>query len=306
MVMRDFIYGKLDRGPIEFGSRRAEKEREVMKIARRNVVTVPPTINIKGAAETMLEYNVRRLPIVQPGTSAIKGIVITRDIIDFLGGGESYNLIMQKHKGNFLAAINESVREIMSNDVIAIRDDYSVGATLNKLVEKGVGGFPILNKYDKVVGIVEEEDFVYNIAGVWSGISVADTMTSDVITITPGTTLKDTSRIMIKNYRRRLPVVSDGELIGVISTFDIMDYFGSSLMLERMKTESAEDALSIRIQDIMNKTPITIAPDADIGQAVDLMKRSGIGFLPVVQEHDIRGVITERDILLKLIEEEYA
>lgn len=304
--MRDFIYGKLDRGPIEFGSRRAEKEREVMKIARRSVVTVPPTINIKGAAETMLEYNVRRLPIVQPGTSAIKGIVITRDIIDFLGGGESYNLIMQKHKGNFLAAINESVREIMSNDVIAIRDDYSVGATLTKLVEKNVGGFPILNKYDKVVGIVEEEDFVYNIAGVWSGISVADTMTSDVITITPGTTLKDTSRIMIKNYRRRLPVVSDGELIGVISTFDIMEYFGSSLMLERMKTESAEDALSIRIQDIMNKNPITIAPDADIGQAVDLMKRSGIGFLPVAQEHDIQGVITERDILLKLIEEEYA
>lgn len=303
--MRDFIYGKLDRGPIEFGSRRAEKEREVMKIARRNVVTVPPTINIKGAAETMLEYNVRRLPIVQPGSSAIKGIVITRDIIDFLGGGESYNLILQKHKGNFLAAINESVREIMSKDVIAIRDDYSVGTTLTKLVDENVGGFPILNKYDKVVGIVEEEDFVYNIAGVWSGISVSETMTSDVITITPGTTLKDTSRFMIKNYRRRLPVMSEGELIGIVSTFDIIEYFGSSLMLERMKT-SAEDALSIRIQELMNKNPITIAPDADIGQAVDLMKRSGIGFLPVVQDHDIRGVITERDILLKLIEEEYA
>jgi CBS domain-containing protein len=130
-------------------------------------------------------------------------------------------------------------------------------------------------------------------------------MTSDVITITPGTTLKDTSRFMIKNYRRRLPVMSEGDLVGIVSTFDIIEYFGSSLMLERMKT-STEDVLSIRIQELMNKNPITIAPDADIGQAVDLMKRSGIGFLPVVQDHDIRGVITERDILLKLIEEEYA
>ncbi|MCC7569188.1 MAG: CBS domain-containing protein [Candidatus Methanofastidiosa archaeon] len=303
--MRDYSYGKRDRGPVEFGSRKAEREREILKIARRNIVTLPPSITIKSAAETMVDYQVRRLPIVQPGTKLIQGIVTSRDIIDFLGGGDKAQIITQRHKGNFLAAINESVRLIMDPTVISIKDTYSVGKTLSMLMEQDVGGFPILDKYDHVVGMVEEEDFVYNIAGVWSGIPVRDAMTSHVIALTPGTTIKDTARMMIMNYRRRLPVVSDGELIGVVSTFDIIEYFGSSQMLERMKTHNVEDAFSIRVSDIVKRDPVTIGPDDDLGMAVDRMRQSAIGFLPVMEGSKLVGVITERDILHTIVQEGY-
>ncbi len=303
--MRKYVYGKMDRGPIEFGSRIAEHEREIMKIARKNVVTVPPSISIKGAAETMVEYHTRRLPIVHPGTNVIQGIIVTRDIIDFLGGGEKYNIVTQKHNENFLAAINESVRSIMDKNVIYIRENYSVGATLKKLVNEGVGGFPILNKQKKVIGLIEEEDFVYNIAGLWAGTTVKNIMTKDVLVLTPGTNLKDTSRLMIKNSIRRVPMVSDDELVGVITTFDIIDYFASSKILDKMKSTNAEDALSIKISEITKKEPVTISPDEDLGKAVELMKKNNNGFLPVTEDKQLVGVVTERDILMKLIMEEY-
>ena len=303
--MKGNYYGRRDRGPVEFGSRRAEREREIMKIARKGLVSLPPSITIKSVAETMVDYQVRRLPIVQPGSNTIQGIVTSRDIVDFLGGGDKYNIITKRHKGNFLAAINESVRLIMDSNVLAIRDTNSVGKTIEMLMEQNVGGYPILDRQDHVVGMVEEEDFVYNIAGIWSGITVGEAMTMDVIALTPGTTIKDTARMMINNYRRRLPVISDDELIGVISTFDIIEFFGSSQMLERMKTHDVEEALSVRISDIVKRDPVTISPSEDLGKAVERMKQSAIGFLPVMEGKELVGVITERDILRNITKEEY-
>ncbi|MHC1605620.1 MAG: CBS domain-containing protein [Candidatus Methanofastidiosia archaeon] len=299
--MKNLFYGKLDRGPVEFGSRIAEREREILKIARKNVVTVPPSTTIKGAAETMTEYDTRRLPIVHPGINTLIGILTTRDVIDFLGGGDKSQLITKKHKGNFLAAINESVREIMSTDVSYITENDSVGTTLKKMVEENVGGFPILNKNRKVMGIVEEEDFVYNIAGIWAGITVEETMTRKVTTLTPGTSISDTSRIMIKNYIRRLPIISDGDLIGIVTTVDILKFFGSSKMLEKMNGPDVEESLHIAISEIMNTKPLTIEPSKDLGKAVQLMKNSKIGCLPVTEDGKLVGIITERDILTKLI-----
>lgn len=302
--MREYIYGKLDRGPIEFGSRMAEKEREIMKIARKNVICVPPTMPIKGVAETMVEYDTRRLPIVQPGNNKIQGIVITRDIIDFLGGGEKFNLIKNKHKGNFLSAINESVREIMTHEVIHIKDNDSVGNALKTMYKKNVGGFPILNKQNIVVGIVEEEDFVYNLAGIWSGVSVEEIMNRDIVTMTPGFSIGDTCRLMIKNYLRRIPIVSDDELIGIVSTFDIIRYFGTSRMFDRMRTENVDEALNVRINEIMSIDFQTIRPSDDVGKAIESMRISGMGLLPVVEDDRLVGVLTERDILMNLMKEE--
>ncbi len=303
--MKGNYYGRRDRGSVEFGSRIAEREREIMKIARRGLVSLPPSITIKSVAETMVDYQVRRLPIVHPGSNMIQGIVTSRDIVDFLGGGEKYNIITKRHGGNFLAAINESVRLIMDSNVLTIRDTNSVGKTIKMLMEQNVGGFPILDSQDHVVGMVEEEDFVYNIAGIWSGITVGDVMTTEIIALTPGTTIKDTARTMINSYRRRLPVISDNELIGVISTFDIIEFFGSSQMLERMKTHKVEEALSVRISDIVKRDPVIISPSEDLGKAVGQMKQSAIGFLPVMDSKELVGVITERDILRNITKEEY-
>ena len=63
------------------------ENRSVISIATTKVVAVPPTMRIFGAIETLTQWGFRRLPIVDPGTHRLKGILTARDVIDFLGGG---------------------------------------------------------------------------------------------------------------------------------------------------------------------------------------------------------------------------
>ena len=290
--MRRMIQGRLDRGTREFETRIHEHEGEIMGIARRAVVTVPPTISIKSAAETMVSYKTRRLPITHPGTERLEGIVISRHIVNFLGGGEKYKIISEKYHGNFFAAVNDSIRDIMDRDVFTVRDVADIDELIDELKEKDVGGFPIVNAEDEVVGIVEEKDLVRQIAGAVTGQSIEDVMTTNLITITPGTTIKDTSRFMIANDMRRLPVIQEDNLIGLITTTDILRYFASNKMFKHMKG----DPLSERINKVMTQNPVTIAPKEDAGRAAHIMKEEDVGCLPVVDKKLV-GIITERDLL---------
>ncbi len=290
--MRRTIQGRLDRGAREFETRIHEHEGEVMGIARRNVVTIPPTISIKGAAETMSSYRTRRLPIVHPGTGRLEGIVITRDIINFLGGGEKYRIISEKYQGNLFAAVNDSIRDIMSRDVFTLKDTASIDDVIQEMKQKDVGGFPIVNGEDNVVGIVEEKDIVKTIAGAVTGEYVEDLMTADLITITPGTTIKDTCRFMIVNDIRRLPVIQEDELIGLITTTDILRYFASNEMFKHLKG----DPLSERIHQVMVTDLVTVSPKEDVGKAVQIMKEKDVGCL-LVKERKLKGILAERDIL---------
>jgi len=290
--MRRTIQGRLDRGAREFETRIHEHEGEVMGIARRNVVIVPPTISIKGAAETMASYKTRRLPITHPGTEKLEGIVISRDIINFLGGGEKYKIISEKYSGNLFAAVNDTIRDIMSREVFFLQDTASIDDVIEEMREKDVGGFPIVNAEERVVGIVEEKDLVRQIAGAITGEEVADLMTTDLITITPGTTIKDTSRFMIANDIRRLPVIQEDKLIGVITTTDILRYFASNEMFKHMKG----DPLSERIHKIMVTNLVTVSPQEDAGKAAHIMKEQDVGCVLVVDK-GLVGILTERDLL---------
>ncbi len=291
--MKRIFRGKLDRGAREFKTRKPKYKGGVMGIARKDVVTVPPTISIKGAAETMTSYKTRRLPITHPGTGKLEGIVISRDIINFLGGGEKHRIISEKFQGNLFAAVNNSVRDIMSREVFTLKVSASIGDVIYEMKEKDVGGFPILDN-EIVVGMVEEKDIVRQIAGTVTGQLVKDLMTDDVITITPGTTIKDTCRFMIANDIRRLPVVQEDRLIGLITTTDILKYFASNEMFKKMKG----DPLSERINEIMIKTKdlVTIPPMEDVGKAALFMREEDVGCILVV-DAGLVGIITERDIL---------
>ncbi len=290
--MKRTIQGRLDRGAREFETRIHEHEGEVMGIARRDVITVPPTISIKGAAETMTSYKTRRLPITHPGTEKLEGIVITRDIINFLGGGEKHKIISEKYHGNLFAAVNDTIRDLMSRDVFTLKDTASIDDVIAEMKVKNVGGFPIVNHENRVVGIVEEKDLVRQIAGTVTGESVADLMTTDLIVITPGTTIKDTCRFMIVNSIRRLPVVQEDELIGLITTTDILKYFASNELFKHMKG----DPLSERINEVMVTDLVTVSPNEDVGKAAQIMKDKDVGCL-LVKDETFMGILAERDLL---------
>jgi CBS domain-containing protein len=268
-----------------------------MMVATRDVVQIPPTMTIMGAVKTMVKYRVRRLPVSDPGTNRLVGIVTVMDVVNFLGGGEKAQIIENKHKGNFLSAINEEISSIMEEDVITLREQDSIRDAIKMMLQGNVGGFPIVSDDSKVVGIVSERDFVGLVANIITGKKVADFMSRDVVSVKPDTTVEDAARVMVSSDFRRVPIVHEGVMIGVVTTSDIVKYLGSGEVFDKLVTGNMHEALGGPIKIVAREPPITVDPDLDLGEAADLMIARDVSVLPVVVEGALSGIITERDFL---------
>jgi CBS domain-containing protein len=296
----------MDRGPLEFETHESQHEGDVMSIATKKVVTAPQTSTIKEAAEIMVKNKFRRLPITDPGSEKLLGIVTSMDILDFLGGGDKYKILEEKHQDNFPAAINEPVKMIMTREVETINTRDSITTAVTKMTTKGVGGLPIVDADHKIAGIVSERDFVLLMAGVLTDEKVEDYMHNNVITTTPGTRIEGASKIMVRNKLRRIPVVGedrktphpeDEKIVGIVTATDILEFLGKNSAFEHMITNSAEEILNTTITEIMESEVITATVNDRLGDLCDLMEEKGIGGLPVVRNGDLQGIITESDIL---------
>ncbi|MDH5443178.1 MAG: CBS domain-containing protein [Candidatus Hadarchaeaceae archaeon] len=293
-------YKSIKRGPLAFKSRRHREEGSIMPLARKLVITASPTMRIKNAAELMVERGVRRLPVASPGTKKLIGIIRTRDIIDFLGGGEKFRIVQEKLKGNFFAAANEPVRTIMSERVIHGTTDMSMIDVVKLLLQTGVGGIPILDEREQIAGIVSERDFI-NYVPTKTGTPVSYHMTRHVITAEPELQIREAARRMISRGVRRLPVVRELELVGIVTSVDILRYFGTSKVFEHMISQRVDEAMSVGVEEIMTRDVLTVAPETDLGEATGLMRERECGCLPVIERGELKGIITEHDLLELLI-----
>ncbi|TAJ43391.1 CBS domain-containing protein [Methanofollis fontis] len=295
--------GKLDRGPIEFRSHIAESEGEIMGIATRDVISVPPTMTILSAVETMTEYGFRRLPITDAGTRRLRGIVTARDSIDFLGGGDRFNLVRVKHNGNLLSAINESVREIMTQRVTTIPHTASIAEVTRMIVDKKIGGLPIVDDEEALAGIVTERDVMKALATEETDVIVEEIMSTSLRVAGPDTPIGTVTSRMITHGFRRLPLVSDDVLYGIVSASDIMKYLGSGEVFRRLSTGDVAEVMALPVRTLVSGDLFTTVPGANINDAALKMLQKKVGALPVIEDGRLIGLITEFDLVKAFSEE---
>lgn len=293
----------MNRGSVEHETKVAENEGEIMTLAKKEVISIPPTKTIKEAAEMMIEHGFRRLPVTHPGSDKLLGIVTAMDILDFLGGGSKFDIIEKKHNDNFLAAINDHVKEIMTRDPISISPKYSIRESVDVMTENGIGSLPIVDKEEKLVGIVTERDFALALAGSLTNETVGDIMIKDVITTTPGTPIESCSKIMVRNNLRRIPVVEEGKLIGIVTSTDILRFFGDKEMFASMTSNSGLDVLKRKISDIIKPNILVTESSVRLGDLCELLAEKNIGGVPVVDDDELVGIVTERDILNTILKD---
>jgi CBS domain-containing protein len=294
--------GSMDRGPLQFDSRVAKRSGEILNIATPAVVTVPPTTTIMGAIKTMTYYGFSRLPITDAGTNRLVGFITSVDVVDFLGGGIRHNLLSEKYKGNIFVAINADIREIMSEKLTYIDDRSSLDDALKLMYEKNVGGLPIVDEETRIKAIVTEEDFTRLASGLDTGIAVERYMSPNVVTSPAHTSIEKTTRMIIQKGFRRLPVVQDGILIGIITASDIMSYLGSGEAFERVVTGDIREVMNQSIKALIKRDMVFTEKSADLGAAARKMVENDIGSLPVMDRGALAGIITERDFVRALAE----
>ncbi|VVB92424.1 Inosine-5'-monophosphate dehydrogenase [uncultured archaeon] len=289
-------------GPLDFKTRISERHGDIMTIASSDVVTIPPTMPIIEAARTMLNNGFRRLPIADAGTKRLMGIVTSQDIVDFLGGGSRYLIVKNRFKGNLLAAVNGSISEIMEENVVSLYEKDSLKDALDIMLKQNVGGIPIIDENATVKAVITEKDFVFLIANVITGKKVVEYMSKNIVTASPDMTVGMATKSMINNGFRRLPVIRDNVLIGIITASDILRFLGSGDMFERLVTGNAREVFDVPIRTLIKRDVIFTGSDVDIGEAAGIMLEKNVGSLPVFENGEIKGIITERDFVRAIAE----
>lgn len=286
------IKKSLDRGPREFKSRRVEKEGNVMHVAERNIVTTHPNNSIKNVARLMKRNDFRRIPVTDAGTNRLEGIAVAIDILDFLGGGEKYNIIKKDYNGNFLAAINSPINKIMVK-ASYLSKSSTIDDVIDIILKKRTSAIPIIEDEEslKVIAIVTELD-VLPVADRF-GVTIGEIMQKKCITSTPGMMVSDVSKVMVRNRLRRLPVIKEDKLVGIVTVFDILKFLGYG----EFKDIDAEKNLSTRVSEIMESNVVSVEPEQDLTAVPKLVKETNLGGFPVVENGTLAGIVTTTDVL---------
>jgi len=128
-------------------------------------------------------------------------------------------------------------------------------------------------------------------------------MTKEPVTITKQTTIADALELMRKHNIRRLPVLENNKLVGIVTDRDLsevspspattLSVFEINYLLAKMK-----------IKDVLpkNQKVVTISPDAFVEEAAIIMREHKIGALPVLEKNKLVGIITETNIFDAFIE----
>lgn len=117
------------------------------------------------------------------------------------------------------------VRDVMNEDVFAISTDVTVEEAIRFLIEHQISGMPVLDEEKRLVGIVTEFQLLETLySSQIRTMLVRDVMTKDVLTVTPDTMLSDASSLLLVHRIRRLPVVENGKIVGIVARRDLLRY----------------------------------------------------------------------------------
>jgi len=131
---------------------------------------------------------------------------------------------------------------------------------------------------------------------------VQERMSTHPVTITTETTMTDALRVMRENQVRRLPVLDEtGRLVGIVSEKDLL-YASPSPATSLSIYEMHYMLTQLRVTELMTSDVITVAPDVPLEEAARIMADNKIGGLPVVDDGDLVGIITETDIFKVFLE----
>ena len=134
----------------------------------------------------------------------------------------------------------QTVRDVMTEDPRSLGISASVVEAARLMREEDIGSLPITDD-EKLVGVITDRDITTRVVAEGSdpnGTSVGDVYSGDLISVEPGQDIEVAVELMARHQVRRLPVVEDGRLVGVVAQADI------ALRENETKTGALVEAIS--------------------------------------------------------------
>ena len=116
-------------------------------------------------------------------------------------------------------------KAIMTTDLIAVKKHIPIRQAIEILVENDITGLPVVDDDMTLLGIVSEKDVLHLLSdlGDDSG-SVEDFMTTDIVSFDENEDMIAICECLVNSHFRRVPIVADGKLVGIVSRRDIVKY----------------------------------------------------------------------------------
>lgn len=140
-------------------------------------------------------------------------------------------MLLQKQQGVIVESSEQRdkmlVKEVMNRNVKTVRPEDTVKDAAKIMNEHHIGSLVVVSGTGEVVGILTERDILADVVATGKSadeVKVSDVMTPNIITITPDKTLEEAADVMTENKIKKLPVVYEGRLIGIITATDLIAY----------------------------------------------------------------------------------
>lgn len=217
--------------------------------AATEVVTVSPHEGLRRAAELMSEHGLSHLLVAEPGSDRPIGVISTLDIAAVLGG-----VATRAHPRG-----GTRVDELMTTPVVTVSPEAPLKDVAALLVDRRISAVPVIRD-GEILGVVSEADIVeedHVVAGPRGPLArllrgehtklstqlaartAGEAMTAPAVTIEWWEAADAAAKLMTERNVKRLPVVRDGQLVGIVSRSDLVRaYARTDAEIEREITEA--------------------------------------------------------------------
>lgn len=259
-------------------------------------VVVRPETNL---LEVMLQMNEKKVrhAIVADEEGRLEGVVSAKYLINFMGGGDKFERVVKEYGGDLYRALNEEKASSLMFPYPWCSLDDTLVEVVDLMMERDIGALPVVDQNRKVVGVISEKHLMALFSDIETHVRVGEIMTPCLITLPPQASVLEGQRVMISNDIRRLVLKTATGLKGILTIMDLISFYSKEKTLEMLKQKRVEEVHATPLQALEPKEVVCVDPLEDLGRAISIMRKHRIGHLIV---GDGKGIITERDFLLKL------
>ena len=177
----------------------------------------------------------------------------------------------------------EKASDIMTKDVVCVKVPGTREDVLQLIHEHNHFGFPVVKKGENtLVGIITRTDLM----GKRDENQIALLMTSDVVSLNKDASLKEIASILLSNRIRRVPIVEGDQIIGLITTADIIH--------KTILRANINDP----IEKHMKRELVTIYEGAPLPVAFSIMELANVELMPVLNNaSELSGVVSKADLI---------
>jgi CBS domain-containing protein len=292
-------------------------DRYVEEVMTREVMTLPPEMQVADAWQKMLETLLKALPVVDKD-GAVVGMLTDEDLLERAGLQQRLSVAKKldraalKNEIARLAASPLMVADVMSKPAITVRARDSLGLAATRMANEGIKRLPVLGENGKLAGVLSRVDILRlvtekearkPIAPIGAAISVGDVMSPSIPVVQEKDDLATIADTMLDGGAHRVIVVNGkGHAVGLISDSDVVariqpeEQLG---MLAALQGKGKAPSSRVTAGELMSSGVLTAKPETSLVDAVKMMMSPKRKWLVVVDEHNQPLGLVDRHMLLR-------